>query len=321
MEKKGLNKIFQNGLPSNFMIIMYFIALCMVIGMISPNFLSRSNILNNLRASSYYGIMGIGMTVVFIAGGLDLSVGSVVGLSGLVAGIGMMNHIPVPISILMGMCTGLIFGIINGVAIVKLGIPPMIVTLGMQFVGRGFVNIITEGKPLYPFPDSFNNIAKIEPLGINIGVIIWLLATILLEFVLTKTTYGRSVYAIGGNMETARLSGLNIDRIQIINYMICGFCASFAGILFTSRITSAQVSTGTGYEMDVIAAVVIGGTSLFGGVGTAFGTFFGSLFMAFLKAGIISMRISAYWQNVLIGGLLILTVGLDQYRRRKQAKA
>ena len=122
-------------------------------------------------------------------------------------------------------------------------------------------------------------------------------------------------------METARLSGLKIDKIQIINYMICGFCASFSGILFTSRITSAQVSTGTGYEMDVIAAVVIGGTSLFGGVGTAFGTFFGSLFMAFLKAGIISMRISAYWQNVLIGGLLILTVGLDQYRRRKQAKA
>lgn len=197
----------------------------------------------------------------------------------------------------------------------------MIVTLGMMFVARGFINVITEGKPVYPLPDSFNAISLVNWGGINISVYFLIALCAIVEFVLNKTTYGRAIYAIGGNTETSRLSGIRVDRISMSVYMISGLCASIAGIFIASRITSAQVTTGTSYEMDVIAATIIGGTSLFGGVGSAIGAFFGALFMTFLKAGIVSARVSAYWQNVVIGIILVATVGADQYQRRKQSKS
>ena len=304
----------------NMMILLYFIILCAVVGLISPNFLQVNNITNNLRSASYYGIMGLGMTAVFIAGGLDLSVGAVLGLSSLIACQAMFSGVPVVLAILIGLSVGGIIGLINGLCIVKLKIPAMIVTLGTQFIARGFVNVFTKGKPVYPLPDSFNAISNVNILGLNVSIWFLIVMTIVLEWVLRKTTFGRSVYAIGGNQETARLSGIAVDKIQIIVYVLSGLCASVSGLFIASRMASAQVSFGNGYEMDVIAATIIGGTSLFGGVGTAVGTFFGALFMTFLKSGIVSVRLSAYWQNVVIGLILIVTVGLDQYKRRKQAK-
>jgi len=263
----------------------------------------------------------MGMTMVFISGGLDLSVGSVVGLSGLITALALTKGVSVPFSILLGLLVGLTIGLINGFCVIKLRIPAMIVTLGMLFIARGFINVITEGKPVYPLPDAFNRIATTNIWGLNISVCFLIVLAIIVEFILRKTTYGRSIHAIGGNTETARLSGIRVDRISMSVYMISGLCASMAGIFITSRITSAQVTTGSSYEMDVIAATIIGGTSLFGGVGTAIGAFFGALFMTFLKAGIVSMRLSAYWQNVVIGLILIVTVGADQYQRRKRAKS
>ena len=305
----------------SYAIILYFIILCVIIGLISPRFLSSSNLLNNLRSASYYGIICMGMTMVFIAGGLDLSVGSVVGLSSLVTAMALVNGIPVPVCILIGLLVGLIIGIINGFCIIKLKIPAMIVTLGMMFIARGFIHVITEGKPVYPLPDSFNNISVTEFFGINISVCFLIIMAILVEFILRKTTYGRAIYAIGGNAETARLSGIRVDRISMSVYILSGICASIAGIFIASRIASAQVTTGTSFEMEVIAATIIGGTSLFGGVGSAIGSFFGALFMTFLKAGIVSVRLPASWQNVVIGIILVVTVGVDQYQRRKQAKS
>jgi ribose/xylose/arabinose/galactoside ABC-type transport system permease subunit len=305
----------------SYAIIFYFIILCAVIGSISPNFLSSSNLFNNLRSASYYGIICMGMTMVFISGGLDLSVGSVVGLSSLITALALRNEVSVPLSIMLGLLVGLIIGLINGFCVIKLRIPAMIVTLGMMFIARGFINVITEGKPVYPLPDAFNAISTTNVWGLNISVCFLIVLAVIVEFILRKTTYGRSIYAIGGNAETARLSGIRVDRISMSVYMVSGLCASVAGIFITSRITSAQVTTGSSYEMDVIAATIIGGTSLFGGVGTAIGAFFGALFMTFLKAGIVSMRLSAYWQNVVIGIILIVTVGADQYQRRKRAKS
>ena len=305
---------------SGYTIILYFIILCVVITIISPNFISESNLLNNLRSAAYYGIICIGMTIVFIAGGLDLSVGSVVGLSGLVTALGLTNGVPVPLSIMLGLLVGVAVGFVNGYCIVKLKIPAVIVTLGTMFVARGFINVITEGRPVYPLPDSFNNISITTVFGVNIAVCFLIVLTVFVEFVLRKTTYGRSIYAIGGNAETARLSGIRVDRINMSVYVISGLCAAVAGIFITSRITSAQVTTGSGFEMETIAATLIGGTSMFGGVGTAIGGLFGALFMSFLKAGIVSMRLSAYWQNVVIGMILVATVGIDQYQRRKQTK-
>ena len=305
----------------SYVIILYFIILCIAVGLISPNFLSLSNIFNNLRSASYYGIMCMGMTLVFIAGGLDLSVGSVLGLSSLVTALALVQGIPVALSILLGLLVGVAIGWINGFCVVKLRIPAMIVTLGMLFVARGFINVITEGQPVYPLPDAFNKISVLSIYEVNVSVCFLIVLTIAVEYILRKTTYGRSIYAIGGNPETARLSGIMVDRISMSVYMISGLCSAIAGIFITSRITSAQVTTGTSYEMDVIAATIIGGTSLFGGVGSAIGSFFGALFMTFLKAGIVSVRLSAYWQNVVIGIILIVTVGIDQYQRRRQAKS
>ena len=305
----------------NMMILIYFIVLCAVVGLISPNFLQGSNITNNLRSASYYGIMGLGMTAVFIAGGLDLSIGSVLGLSALLSCSAMSKGLPVIVCIFIGIGVGAAIGLINGLCTVKLRIPAMIVTLGTQFVARGFINVITKGKPVYPLPDAFNAISAVDFLGLNISVWFLILMTIVLEWVLRKTTFGRSIYAIGGNLETARLSGISVDKIQIGVYVLSGVCAAVSGLFIASRMASAQITFGNGYEMDVIAATIIGGTSLFGGVGTAVGTFFGALFMTFLKSGIVSVRLSAYWQNVVIGLILIITVGLDQYKRRKQAKS
>ena len=316
----GLTSRLLHGSRS-YAIIFYFFILCAVITSISPNFIAQTNLLNNLRAASYYGIICMGMTMVFISGGLDLSVGSVVGLSSLVTALALVNHIPVPVSILLGLLVGVVIGAINGFCIIKLRIPAMIVTLGMLFIARGLINVITEGRPVYPLPDAFNMISTTNFLGINIAVWFLIIMAILVEFVLRKTAYGRSIYAIGGNRETARLSGLRVDRISMSVYMISGLCASISGIFISSRIASAQVTTGQTYEMDVIAATIIGGTSLFGGVGTAIGAFFGALFMTFLKSGIVSMRMSAHWQNVVIGIILIVTVGADQYQRRKQARS
>ena len=259
--------------------------------------------------------------MVFISGGLDLSVGSVVGLSSLITALALTNGFPVPLCILIGLLVGFFIGTINGFCIIILKIPAMIVTLGMLFIARGLIHVITEGMPVYPLPDSFNEISLITIFGLNISVCFLVIAVIFVEFILRKTTYGRAIYAIGGNTETARLSGIRVDRIRMSVYIISGICSSIAGILITSRIASAQVTTGTSFEMDVIAATIIGGTSLFGGVGSAVGSFFGALFMTFLKAGIISVRLPAYWQNVVVGIILIVTVGADQYQRRKQAKS
>ena len=305
----------------NYAIILYFIVLCTIITSVSPTFMAQTSLLNNLRTASYYGIICMGMTLVFISGGLDLSVGSVVGFSSLITALALVNGVPVPLSIVMGLIVGAVVGLVNGFCIIKLRIPAMIVTLGMLFVVRGFIHVITEGHPVYPLPDAFNLIATATFLGINISIVVLIIMTAIVQFILRKTTFGRSIYAIGGNRETARLSGIRVDRISMSVYVISGLCASIAGIFIASRISSAQVTTGSSWEMDVIAATIIGGTSLFGGVGTAIGAFFGALFMTFLKAGIVSMRLSAYWQNVVIGIILIATVGIDQYQRRKQAKS
>ena len=305
----------------SYSIILYFIILCALITAVSPHFISQATVLNNLRAASYIGIICMGMTMVFISGGLDLSVGSVVGLSSLITALALTNGIPVPLSILCGLAVGAVIGTINGLCIIKLRIPAMIVTLGMLFIARGFIHVITRGRPVYPLPDAFNRISTTNILGLNIAVVFLIVLAIFVEFVLRKTTYGRSLYAIGGNRETARLSGIRVDRISISVYVISGLCASISGIFIASRIASAQVTTGNNFEMDVIAATIIGGTSLFGGVGTAVGAFFGALFMTFLKAGIVSMRLSAFWQNIVIGVILIVTVGIDQYQRRKRAKS
>lgn len=298
-------------------ILIVLIALILIVGISRPVFFSPENIVNVLRSMSFTFMIGIAMTFVLIAGGLDLSVGPVVALGGIISSLAVTNGVPVFLSILLGTATGALIGIINGFIIVRFDIPALIVTLGMMYIGKALVLVITQGRPIYPLPDEFKIIGQ-GTIGIlpNIVIIAVILALIG-AFVLTKTTYGRSVYAVGGNRETARLAGINVNAIQMSVYVLTGAAAALAGVLMAARLNSAQPTAGTGYEMSVIAAVIIGGTSMFGGSGKIIGTFIGALLMTIVENGMLLLRISPNWQGIVVGAIIIFAVGLDQYRRRK----
>jgi len=288
-----------------------------VFGIANPVFLSFDNIINVLRTTSFILIIGIAMTFVLISGGLDLSVGSIVALGGVISGLAVQAGIPIPVSIILGLVTGMAVGVFNGFTIAVFKIPPLIVTLGMMYVIKGAVLIITKGAPIFPLPEEFNIIGQGELGGIPYVVIIAVILGIIAHIILTQTTVGRGIHAVGGNIETAYLSGIKINRIKMLGYILTGAAAALTGILLSARLASAQANSGTGYELLVIAAVIIGGTSLFGGSGTILGTAIGALFMTVVSNGMVILKVSVYWQNLVIGFIIILAVGIDQLKRRK----
>jgi ribose/xylose/arabinose/galactoside ABC-type transport system permease subunit len=288
-----------------------------VFGIANPVFLSFDNIINVLRTTSFILIIGIAMTFVLISGGLDLSVGSIVALGGVISGLAVQAGIPIPVSIILGLVTGMAVGVFNGFTIAVFKIPPLIVTLGMMYVIKGVVLIITKGAPIFPLPEEFNIIGQGELGGIPYVVIIAVILGIIAHIILTQTTVGRGIHAVGGNIETAYLSGIKINRIKMLGYILTGAAAALTGILLSARLASAQANSGTGYELLVIAAVIIGGTSLFGGSGTILGTAIGALFMTVVSNGMVILKVSVYWQNLVIGFIIILAVGIDQLKRRK----
>lgn len=284
---------------------------------VNPAFVSYKNVINVLRATGFTLISVVGMTLVLIIGGMDLSIGSVYALAALICGMAMTQwNLPIVVSIILGVVLGLAAGVINGVFVVRFGIPPMIATLGVQYIARGFVSVLTKGVPIYPLPDAFVDIEPTRLFGVvPIIVVIAVIIVIVGHLVLSKTVLGRSIYAIGGNAEAARISGINIVRTKMVVYAVMGVLASAAGILMSSRLGSAEPSTGTGLEMKVICAAVIGGVSVSGGMGTMLGAALGALFMEALTNSLTVMRISVYWQNVVFGIVLVLSVLLDQYKR------
>lgn len=298
-------------------VVIPLIAMTIAIGSVNPTFLTFENLVNVLRSTSFTFIVGIGMTIVLVSAGLDLSIGSVFALGGIAAGFALAHGVPVPLSVLLGILAGALIGVANGAIVVKLGIPPFITTLGMLYMARGLVLVWTRGVPIYPLPKSFNAIGQDSLCGIPYVVIIALALGLAGSFLLKRTTYGRAVYAIGGNEETARLSGIRVDRLKFSFYAIVGALATFAGTLQAARLGTASPGVGQGFELEVIASVIIGGTSLFGGAGTIADTFLGALFMTVLKNGMSLVRVSPYWQQLVIGAIIILAVGVDQYRRRK----
>jgi len=303
-----------------FAVFTALIALCILISVINKGFYSFDNLMNILRTTSYVVIVAIANTFVFIMAGLDLSVGSVIGLGGLLAAYFMkFYNMPVWFSIILGIIPGLLVGIFNGYCIVKLKIPSMIATLGSMYMARGVVYVLTKGAPVFPLPDSFNRIGNGNIFGVPYSVLFMIVLALIGAYVLKNTTFGRYVYAIGGNQETARLSGISVDNVKMIVYMLSGISAAISGIILTSRIASAQVSLGQGWELNVIASIIIGGTSMFGGVGTITGTVIGALIMSVLQNGMVLMNVSPYWQNIVVGAIIVATVGFDQYRRNKKS--
>ena len=299
-------------------ILVILIILSILIQIYNPIFLTFSNIMDVLRNTSYTLVIALGMTFVLIARGLDLSVGSVLAISGLVAALCMTSGIPVVLSCLIGLGVGAVFGCVNAFCIVKLRIPAMIATLGSMYMARGLVLVITKGQPVYPLPESFTSLGQGNILGIPIVVILAIVLSVIAHWVLKNTTYGRKVYAIGGNPETASFAGINVSRITVSVYILCGALAALSGIMTAARMGSGQPSVGDGTEMTVITAVIIGGTSLNGGAGTVLGTAFGALLMNVLSSGMNLVGVSAYWQQFVMGLIIVVAVALDQYQMSKR---
>lgn len=301
-------------------IIIPTVIFVIVVQIINPVFLSADNFLNVLRATAFTLITALGMTLVLVSGGLDLSVGSVLAVGTVITGMALTAEMPIPIAIAIGIGSGLLLGLANGIIIVKFKIPPLIMTLGMLYIARGIVYILTQGVPVYPLPQAFQAIEQEDVFGIPKVAIIVAVMAIVFVFILKKTTFGRKVYAIGGNRETARLAGININKTYVLIYAITGALAAFTGVMQASRLGSGEPSAGNGYELTVIAAAIIGGTSTYGGSGTILGTVIGALFMNIMTNSMVLMKVSVYWQNLVIGCILVLAVIIDQANRDRQLR-
>ncbi|KMY44693.1 ribose ABC transporter permease [Bacillus sp. FJAT-27916] len=292
--------------------------LIVVLTLLNPNFLTVSNLLNVLRQVSISGLIAFGMTFVILTGGIDLSVGSTLALTGAVAASLIASGTDPIIAMGVALVLGLILGAINGIIITKGRVAPFIATLATMTVYRGLTLVYTEGKPVSGLGDSvaFQMFGKGYFLGIPVPVITTILAFVVLYLILHKTNFGRRVYAVGGNEEASKLSGINTDRVKIWVYAITGLLASVSALILTSRLNSAQPTAGESYELDAIAAVVLGGTSLTGGRGWIFGTLVGVLIIGVLNNGMNLIGVSSFFQQVVKGVVILLAVMLD---RKKQA--
>ncbi len=279
-------------------------------------FLTWKNLSNILTQTSVTLIMAVGMTFVITTAEIDLSVGSLLALCAMVSGMLLEAGHSIPAALGAGMITGAISGLIAGGIVVTWGLPSFIVTLGLLYIDRGIALLLTDAKPLYGFPEQFTVIAKGSLFGLPFPALEALAAVVLGQIVLSKTAFGRKVVAAGGNPIAARLSGVSVGKIKMGVFLLSGLCAGVASIITIARQDSASPIVGEGQELDVIAAVIIGGTSLFGGRGTVVGTLFGALLMGVLRNGLTLIDIASVWQKIVIGCVIVVAVLLDYYRRK-----
>lgn len=291
--------------------------LCVVLWALTPHFLTVSNLLNVAEQAAIIAIVAVGMTFVIITGGIDLSVGSVLAFAGVVMASVLHAEVPLPVALAVALGTGLFCGLVNGALITVGRLPPFIATLGMMSVARGTALMFTEGRPVSGFSGGFRSLATGELVGIPVSVIIMVGVYVVAHFVLTRTKLGRYTYAIGGNEEAALLSGVNVRLYKAAVYGISGMLSGLAAVILTARLNSAQPIAGMMYELDAIAATVIGGTSLLGGEGTVVGTLIGALIMAVLRNGLNLLGVSSFIQQVVIGSVIIAAVLIDMWLKRR----
>jgi ribose transport system permease protein len=298
-------------------IALVFILLCVIMSFAAPYFLDFSNLLNVARQASINAILAAGMTFVILTGGIDLSVGSALAVAGVLSVWLAAQGVPDVVAVLAGIVTGGLCGALNGVLIAKFKLSPFIVTLGALTYLRGLAYVTTGAYPLIKDDLGFAFLGNGSVGPIPWPVIIALVVFVVGYIVLKRTTFGRRVYAIGGNEQAARLSGINVDRALIWVYIISGICTGIAGIIFAARLLSAQPTGGQGYELDAIAAVVLGGTSFVGGVGSIMGTLIGALMIAVLNNGLVLMNVPFFYQLIIKGAVIIIAVLLDRIRARR----
>ena len=293
------------------------VLLCVLLWALTPFFLTRSNLLNVMEQTALNAIVAVGMTFVIVSGGIDLSVGSIVALSGVVLASALQAGWPVPAAIATGLVVGAFSGLVNGLLITRGRLPPFIATLGLMSVARGAALVYTEGRPISGFGAGYRWLATGRVLDVPMPVILTALVYVAAWFVLTRTRFGRYVYAIGGNEEATRLSGVAVRFHKTMVYVLSGFMSALAAVLLTARLNSAQPIAGIMYELDAIAATVIGGTSLMGGEGTLGGTLVGALIMGVLRNGLNLLGVSSFLQQIVIGGVIVVAVLLDTILKRK----
>ena len=313
------------------------IVLLIFFSITANNFLSVNTLLLIGKHVALYGIIAIGMTYVIITGGIDLSVGAVVGLAGMVAGgllqkgltlefAGVTIYFSVPLVVIITIIVGALIGVINGIIITKFNVAPFIATLGTMYICRGFANLHSNGA-------TYSDLKGYEGLGnqgwtffgstlfgIPVGLIILAIMAVIFAFILKKTVFGWHVFSIGGNEKAAKLSGVKVDKVKILVYMISGICAAVVGIIACSQLAAARPATGESWEMNAIAAAVLGGTSMAGGIGTIGGTIVGAFVIGVINDGMVMCGVSEFWQMVIKGLVIIVAVVIDQFQRNMEAK-
>nr|WP_299422184.1 ABC transporter permease [uncultured Emticicia sp.] len=306
-----LNRLKQYG------IFVVFIIICLILSLISNQFFTVSNWTIIITQASINALLAFGVTFVIITGGIDLSLGSMVAVTGVTAA--MLAHpdiYPVALPVFAGLISGLLMGVFNGFIITKSKIAPFIVTLGTMTIGRGLALILSKGRPVSNLSDSFNFIGGGDVFGIPFPIIVLILIFAICSITLKKTLLGRYIYAVGGNEQAARASGINVNQVKMAVYSISGLLAGLAGILLTSRITTGQPNAGAGFELDAIAAAVIGGTSTSGGTGTMTGTLVGVLLIGVINNGLDLLNVTSYYQQVVMGIIIIGAVVLDSWNQK-----
>ncbi|WP_219415679.1 ABC transporter permease subunit [Pseudonocardia nigra] len=296
-------------------ILAVLLLLVVLMAVIAPNFWSLSNGFNVARAVSINAVLAAGMTVVILTGGIDLSVGSIVGLAG-VSSIMLWNSgAPPLIAVLGGVVVGAAAGLLNGLLIAYLALPAFIVTLGALTYLRGTAYALTDAQPLIADGQlGFRLLGNGNLAGIPSPVVVMIVTYVVVWFILERTRFGRHVYAVGGNVEAARLAGIKVKRVLVRVYVIAGLTAGLAGVMFAARVESGQPRAGEGYELDAIAAVVLGGTSLAGGRGRIYGTFIGALIIGVLSNGLVLMNVPFFTQLIIKGAVIVLAVALDSLK-------
>lgn len=311
-EKGSGRKIAVKGVIAKYGLVMALAVLVLILSAASPNFLKAQNIINVFTQMSISSILAIGATFVVLTGGIDLSLGSMVAITGVVAAtFAHPGEYVVIVPVLAGVLVGVAFGLFIGIVIAKGNVAPFIVTLGVTTIARGGALIIADGRPVSNLSSEFNYMGNGEILGVPFSIFILILIFMCALFLLNKTKFGRYVYAIGGNEEAARSSGVKVHKIKIFVYVLCSGLAGLAGVMQAARIEVGQPGIGVGYELDAIAAVVIGGTSLEGGVGTVTGTIIGALIIGVINNGLDLLNVSSYYQQIIKGLIIIGAVLLD----------
>lgn len=292
-------------------------ALFIFLSVASPNFLTPTNLAAVIRQTATINVMALGMTLVIVSGGIDLSVGAILAFSGTMGAMAMASGLPVPVGIAVGLLCGLFWGVFNGVLTTSLKIPPFIVTLGALGIVRGVTLIISGGLPVVGLPREFESLAEGSIAGIPSVLFVLGVCAVLTHVVLHSTKLGRYTYAIGSNKEAAVYAGISVSRYTVAVYAISGMLTGLAGMIEASRLMTGQPTAGQGYELQVIAAVVIGGGSLTGGEGSVIGTLIGAFIMGLLSNGSDLLGINPYLQQALIGAIIILAVAVDEARKRR----